>query len=151
MNVIVGKKIGLAALILAPLLTTACALTRAAEDEAISPLAPTIQELVDANRRYPRWEDFPATPVGVPTSQAISTQVASLQGESTALAQQTAAIDWTLEDPGGFAQAVRSRVEASRPSASTVQTQADVEAFAQRLRARAVAPPPIDRFSRPPG
>lgn len=151
MNVIVGKKIGLAAMILVPLLTTACASTPAAKDEAVSPLAPAIQELVDANRRYPRWEDFPATPVDVPTSQAVSTQVASLQGESTALAQQTAAIDWTLEDPGGFAQSVRSRVEASRPSASTVQTQADVEAFAQRLRERAVAPPPIDRFSRPPG
>ena len=151
MNVIVGKKIGLAAMILAPLLTAACASAPLAKEEAVSPLAPAIQELVDANRRYPRWEDFPARPVDVPTSEAIAGQVAGLRGQSTALTQQTAAIDWTLEDPGGFAEAVRSRVEAARPSASTVQTQADVEAFAQRLRDRAVAPPPIDRFSRPPG
>ena len=150
MNVIVGKKIGLAATVLAPLLFSACASAPAAKDEAVSPLAPAIQELVDANRRYPRWEDFPAAPVDVPSSHAIAGQVAALQGQSTALTQQTAAIEWTLQDPGGFAQSVRSRVEASRPSATTVETQADVEAFAQRLRDRAAAPPPVDRFSRPP-
>ncbi|KQS56615.1 hypothetical protein ASG17_09505 [Brevundimonas sp. Leaf363] len=151
MNVIVGKKIGFAAMGLTALSLSACASAFAPETDARSPLAPEIQQLVDANRRYPRWEDFPKAPTDLPTSEAIASRVASLDSASAGLARERAAIPWTLEDPGGFAESVRSRVEASQPSPATARTVADVEAFAQRLRDRAVAPPPADRFRRPPG
>ena len=151
MNVIAGKKIGLAAMGLMSLSLSACASSFAPETDARSPIAPEIQQLVDANRRYPRWEDFPKAPTDLPTGQAVAAQVASLDTASAGLARERAAIPWTLDDPGGFAQSVRSRVEASQPSPATAQTEADVEAFAQRLRDRAVAPPPADRFRRPPG
>ena len=153
MNVSRAKKIAIAALAAAaaPVGLGGCASAFAPRTDDQSSLAPAIEQMVAANRRYPRWEDFPAAPTDLPSNEAVASRVASLQTASTALARDTAAIAWTLDDPAGFAQSVRSRIESSRPSSSTIQTEADVEAFAQRLRDRAAAPPPVDRFRRPPG
>ena len=123
----------------------ACGSRFAAETEATSLLSGRIQGLVDANREYPRWADFPAMPTDVPQPEAIAAQVAGLDRTGQALDQSVAAIDWTLtEDPNAWAAGVRSRVEGARMSVGTARTAAEIEAFAQSLRERSEPPPPID-------
>ena len=106
---------------------------------------PDVEALVAANRTYPRWADFPAAPVDLPTSQALAARVDDLQGSSLRLAGETSSIDWTLDDPETLAAETRRAVGAVPTSPDAVRTEAEVEAFARRLRERAKAPPPIDR------
>jgi hypothetical protein len=150
MNVIAGKKIGRLVLGLALLPLGACASAFAPKTESQSALAPEIEQLVAANRRYPRWADFPKTPRDLPSPETVRADVDGLSARSSALSAETARIAWTLDDAEAFAQDVTRRVESQRPAAPTLQTEADIEAFGQRLRDRAAAPPPIDRFRRPP-
>ena len=122
-----------------------CIGASASKTEAISPLAPRIQELVDANRRYPRWEDFPAAPTDLPPVTQVASNVQRLQGDSATLTSEIARIDWTLGDAEALAAETRAAVNAVPVSPDAVRTQADIEAFAQSLRDRAKAPPPLDR------
>lgn len=115
-----------------------------ATDEA-SPLAPRVQQLVDANRRYPRWEDFPAAPAGLPEPVQIAAQVNTLRATQGALAAEIAANPQIIEDPAAFEAEARARAESAPPSPDSIRTLADIEEFARRQRARAAAPPPIDR------
>ncbi|MFA4899846.1 MAG: hypothetical protein WC563_10000 [Brevundimonas sp.] len=132
-----------AAAIATPL--SGCIGASASKTEAVSPLAPRIQELVDANRRYPRWEDFPAAPTDLPPVTQVASNVQRLQGDSATLTSEIARIDWTLGDAEALAAETRAAVNAVPVSPDAVRTQADVEAFAQSLRDRAKAPPPLDR------
>lgn len=109
-----------------------------------APLDADARALADAHRRYPRWADFPARSADVP-AVAIAAEVRGLGLAAERLAADTARIDWTLSDPLGFAASARSRVTLSAASALGARTPAEVEAFAAGLRARAAAPPPIDR------
>ena len=122
-----------------------CIGASASKTEAVSPLAPRIQELVDANRRYPRWEDFPAAPTDLPPVTQVASNVQRLQGDSATLTSEIARIDWTLGDAEALAAETRAAVNAVPVSPDAVRTQADIEAFAQNLRDRAKAPPPLDR------
>ena len=123
----------------------ACGSRFAAETEPTSPLSGRIQGLVDANREYPRWADFPAMPTDVPQPEAVAAQVAGLDRTGEALDQSVAAIDWTLTgDPNAWASGVRSRVEGARMSVGTARTAAEIDAFARSLRERSEPPPPID-------
>ncbi|WP_307511298.1 hypothetical protein [Brevundimonas vesicularis] len=132
-----------AAAIATPL--SGCVGASASKTEAVSPLAPRIQELVDANRRYPRWEDFPAAPTDLPPVTQVAPNVQRLQGDSATLTSEIARIDWTLGDAEALAAETRAAVNAVPVSPDAVRTQADIEAFAQSLRDRAKAPPPLDR------
>ncbi|WP_295165468.1 hypothetical protein [uncultured Brevundimonas sp.] len=132
-----------AAAIATPL--SGCVGASASKTEAVSPLAPRIQELVDANRRYPRWEDFPAAPTDLPPVTQVASNVQRLQGDSATLTSEIARIDWTLGDAEALAAETRAAVNAVPVSPDVVRTQADIEAFAQSLRDRAKAPPPLDR------
>ena len=132
-----------AAAIATPL--SGCVGASASKTEAVSPLAPRIQELVDANRRYPRWEDFPAAPTDLPPVTQVASNVQRLQGDSATLTSEIARIDWTLGDAEALAAETRAAVNAVPVSPDAVRTQADIEAFAQSLRDRAKAPPPLDR------
>ncbi|WP_218119304.1 hypothetical protein [Brevundimonas sp. 374] len=132
-----------AAAIATPL--SGCIGASASKTEAVSPLAPRIQELVDANRRYPRWEDFPAAPTDLPPVTQVASNVQRLQGDSATLTSEIARIDWTLGDAEALAAETRAAVNAVPVSPDAVRTQADIEAFAQSLRDRAKAPPPLDR------
>nr|UIP35171.1 hypothetical protein [Brevundimonas sp.] len=145
MNASHSKKMILiaAAAIATPL--SGCIGASASKTEAVSPLAPRIQELVDANRRYPRWEDFPAAPTGLPPVTQVASNVQRLQGDSATLTSEIARIDWTLGDAEALAAETRAAVNAVPVSPDAVRTQADIEAFAQSLRDRAKAPPPLDR------
>ncbi|WP_295218992.1 hypothetical protein [uncultured Brevundimonas sp.] len=126
-------------------LLSGCVGASASRTEAVSPLAPRIQELVDANRRYPRWEDFPAAPTDLPPVTQVASNVQRLQGDSATLTSEIARIDWTLGDAEALAAETRAAVNAVPVSPDAVRTQADIEAFAQSLRDRAKAPPPLDR------
>lgn len=145
MNASHSKKMILiaAAAIATPL--SGCVGASASRTEAVSPLAPRIQELVDANRRYPRWEDFPAAPTDLPPVTQVASNVQRLQGDSATLTSEIARIDWTLGDAEALAAETRAAVNAVPVSPDAARTQADIEAFAQSLRDKAKAPPPLDR------
>ncbi len=111
-----------------------------------SPLAPRIQKLVDENRQYPRWADFPRTSTPLPAPAEIAAEVGRLESRSTALTAEMARIDWTLDsDPAAFVESINRRIDASQMSPQTLRTAEEVEAYAEELRRRAKAPPPIDR------
>ena len=111
-----------------------------------SPLAPRIQKLVDENRQYPRWADFPRTSTPLPAPAEIAAEVGRLESRNTALTAEMARIDWTLDsDPAAFVESITRRIDASQMSPQTLRTAQEVEAYAEELRQRAKAPPPIDR------
>lgn len=117
--------------------------------DAASPVAPRVQALVDANRTYPRWADFPRSTDPLPTPVEVAAQVGNLRGASDTLAGEAARIEWTLTDPVAFSAEVNSRIDAQQVSPVTAETQAEVEEFARRTRQRGTAPPPVDRGPAP--
>lgn len=117
--------------------------------DAASPLAPRVQTLVDANRTYPRWADFPRSAEPLPQPVEVAARVGELQSANEALATEVAGIAWTETDPESFSAEVNSRIDAQAMAPVTAETQAEVAAFAERTRQRGTAPPPIDR-SQPP-
>jgi hypothetical protein len=122
-----------------------CAGAFRAETDAQSPVAPRVQQLVDANRGYPRWQDFPAAPTDLPAPADLAQRATALDATGTQAAQAAARIEWTLGDAGQFERDVASRIEAQQIAPVTALTGAAIDAYAQSLRDRAKAPPPIDR------
>ena len=146
MNVFLSKKTILLAMtgLLSPV--GGCVGSFDPQTDATSPLAPRIQQLVDANRDYPRWADFPAAPTDVPQPAQVAANVSTLNADSGALAGQVAQIDWTMDsDPTAFIESIRQRFDPAKMAPIGAQTPEEVEAFAEALRRRAAAPPPIDR------
>jgi len=122
-----------------------CATPDPVADNAVAPLSPRIVALVDENRRYPEWRNFPRQGTPPPTAHEVSVEVAALDAASATTGTDVAAIGWTLDDPEAFASRIADDI-ASRPLApATVQTRAEIEAFARDLRDRGRAPPPIPR------
>lgn len=119
------------------------------ETDTASPIAPRVQALVDANRAYPRWEDFPRSSEPLPEPVEVAARVGALRGAGTDLASEAARIDWQLGDPAAFADEVNSRIDAQAIAPVTAETQAEVEEFARRTRQRGTAPPPVDRGPAP--
>ncbi len=146
MNVFLSKKTILPAMTGLLLATGGCVGSFDPKTDATSPVAPRVQELVDANRTYPRWVDFPATPTDLPQPAQVATNVQALNADSGALASLVASIDWTLDsDPAAFIESISRRFDPARMGPIGAQTPEEVEALAERLRRRAAAPPPIDR------
>ena len=114
-----------------------------------SPVAPRVQALVDANRTYPQWADFPTSSVALPEPVEVASRVGALRGAGGDLAAEAARIDWQLGDATAFAAEINARVDAQAVSPATAETQAEVEAFAARTRQRGTAPPPVDRGPAP--
>ena len=122
-----------------------CATPDPVASDAVTPLSPRIVAVIDDNRRYPEWRNFPRQGAVPPAAADVGARVASLDAASSATTDQVAAITWTLDDPEGFARQIAEDI-ASRPVAMiTQQTREEVEAFAQGLRDRGRAPPPIPR------
>lgn len=115
------------------------------ETDATSPVAPRVQALVDANRHYPRWEDFPPAPEGLPAPTELAAKVGTLTTAGGALAEDASRIEWTLGDPAAFEAEVAARVNATGVAPATSQTVDDIDAFAARLRERGKAPPAVPR------
>jgi hypothetical protein len=126
-----------------------CAGSFEAETDAASPIAPRIQALVDANREYPRWENFPQATTDAPGPVEVAARVQGLTGAGASLQTDAERIEWTLGDPTALANEITSRVDAQQIAPVTAETQAEVEAFAEQARRRAEAPPPIDRTPAP--
>ena len=146
MNVFLSKKTILPAMTGLLLLTGGCVGSFDPQTDATSPLAPRIQELVDTHRAYPRWADFPAAPTDLPPPPQVAAAVGTLNADSGALATQVAGIDWTLDsDPAAFVESINRRFDPARMAPIGAQTPDEVEVFAESLRRRAAAPPPIDR------
>lgn len=125
-----------------------CADRFAPPTDAASPLAPRVQALVDANRRYPSWTNFPASPTDLPDPAQVAANVNHLDSQAGALGGEVARIAWTLPDAETLAAETRAVVSDIPVSPDAARTSAEIEALAQDLRDRAKAPPPIDR--RPP-
>ena len=148
MNARVSKKMDRPVLVLAALAggfgLTGCVGAFDPEVDAASPVAPRVVALVEANRTYPRWEDFPkATPVPEPVQ--VAARVNTLRATGGALAGEVERLEWTLGDAEAFQREVAARIAATPVSPEAVQTTEDIEARAAALRARATPPPPIDR------
>lgn len=125
---------------------TACVGAFNPQTDPTSPVAPRVQALVDANREYPRWADFPKSLEPEPDPAVIAAEVNTLRVTSGALAGEVSRIEWTLnEDPAAFAEGVRARVDAVQVAPVTQNTAAEIEEFARRVRERGRAPPPIPR------
>ena len=122
-----------------------CAGAFVAETDAGSPLAPRIQQIVDAHRTYPRWTDFPATPQDAPQPMQLAAQVNTLRISGAALDGEAARLEWTLSDPEAFAAGVMGRIDTTPVSPESARTLEEIEAFAERLRQRSTAPPPVPR------
>ena len=125
---------------------TACASAFDPATDASSPIAPRVQALVDANREYPRWEDFPKVTEPLPAPVAIAAQVNTLRVTGGGLAGEVSRIDWQeTGDPAALAAEVQARVNAVPVAPVTAETQAEMDAFIARTRERGRAPPPVDR------
>lgn len=112
-------------------------------------VAPRVEALVNANRTYPRWVDFPAASERLPEPVEVADRVGGLRGRSDSLAAETARIEWTTQDPVAFTAEVNRRLDAEAMAPITAGTGADVEAFAEQTRQRGAAPPPVDRAQPP--
>ena len=125
---------------------TACAGSFDPVTDASSPIAPRVQALVEANRAYPSWADFPKALEPLPELVAIAAQVNTLRVTGGALAGEVSRIDWQVtDDPAAFAAAVQARVDSVQVSPVTQETQAEIDDFVRRTRERGRAPPPIER------
>ena len=125
---------------------TACVGSFDPATDATSPIAPRVQALVDANREYPRWADFPRSVEPLPEPVAIASQVNTLRVTGGALAGEVSRIDWqTTGDPAEFAAGVQARVDSVEVAPVTAETLAEIEDFVRRTRERGRAPPPVDR------
>lgn len=143
------KIIGLALAAIFAAGASGCAGSFDPSTDATSPIAPRVQALVDANRTYPRWADFPKTSTDTPQPIEVAARVNTLRASGGALAGEASRIDWTLGDPVAFANEVNARVDAQQIAPVSAETQAEIEAFAAALRRRGTAPPPIDRTPAP--
>ena len=114
--------------------------------DARSPVAPRVQALVDANREYPGWTDFPRSTEPLPEPVAIAAQVNTLRVTGGALAGEVSRIDWQItDDPEVFAAGVQARIDSVPVAPVTAETLAEIEDFVRRTRERGRAPPPVDR------
>lgn len=146
MNALIQKIGSVVFLAVCASVLTACASSFNPRTDETSPVAARVRALVDANREYPRWADFPKSTAPAPTPTAIAAEVNTLRVTRGALAGEVARIDWTLtDDPAAFAEALRARVAATRVAPATQQTQAEIDEYLRRARERGRAPPPVTR------
>ena len=146
MNAPIRKFAAVLSVVVATTALTACVGAFDPETDPTSPVAPRVQALVDANREYPRWADFPKSPEPEPAPALIAARVATLETTGGELAQAAARIEWlSTGDATAFAESVRERVAAVQVAPVTEQTAAEIEEFVRRTRERGRAPPPVDR------
>ena len=137
--------ITLLACVSAALILSGCVAVFDPETDASSPVAPRVQALVDSNRVYPQWENFPPSLQNLPQPVELAARVNTLRATSGALAGEVARLEWTPIDPVAFQRDVDGRIDASRMAPINARTPAEIEAYAAALRARGKAPPPIPR------
>ena len=90
MNAPIRKFAAVLSVVVATTALTACVGAFDPETDPTSPVAPRVQALVDANREYPRWADFPKSPEPEPAPALIAARVATLETTGGELAQAVA-------------------------------------------------------------
>lgn len=146
MNAPIRKFAALAGAISAGAALSGCIGSFNPETDPTSPLAPRVQALVDANREYPRWADFPRSAEPPPAPTEIAARVGTLEATNAELAGAVSRLEWdTPADAEALAAETRARVNAVPVAPATQETQAEIEEFARRTRERGRAPPPVDR------
>lgn len=138
MNVPLPKKMCLCVLAAAGL--SGCAGAFDPATDPASTIGPRVQALVEANRTYPAWRDFPAQPAGLPAANDVARSVNVLRVTGSALDGEVGRLEWSLRDPAAFEREMATRAASAQPGPASLQSQAEIEAFAQRLRDRARAP-----------
>jgi len=144
MNASAVKKTGLLVAGAALLAVGGCRTALDVAESADPAESARIAEIVNANRVYPEWEDFPKRGIDGPTVDQVRTEVAGLRADAAALQGQVAAMP-AIDDVAGLETDVRARVEAVPISPDTQRTREQLDAFARDLRERARAPAPIPR------
>ena len=142
MNASFTKKMIVLAAVMPGLALTACA--GSVSDGSEAGLEPRIAALVAENRGYPSFADFPAT-TAAPEPVEVAARVNTLRVSGAGLEGEATRIAWTLSDSEAFARDIAARVAATPIAPETRATQADIDAFAQQLRDRGRAPPPVPR------
>lgn len=134
----------LAPVLAGPVLLTLAACAGAFEaDGGGAPLQGRVQTLVEDNRRFPAWADFPRASAETPGVEAIAARVEALTSSNRALSGQVGRLVWTLDDPVVFEAQARQRLAAVPPSPEAARTLEQLEAWAEAQRRRAAPPPPI--------
>lgn len=144
MNVRAWKKTGLLIVGAALVVPGGCKTALDTAESADPAETVRIAEIVNANRVYPRWEDFPRRGTDGLTLDQVRSEVAALRADGAALQARIAAMP-AVDDATGFESDVRARVEAVPVSPDTQRTREQIDDFARGLRERARAPAPIPR------
>lgn len=145
MNALIRKNAALCVVLTGAGLLSACGAAFSPRGDISSPVLPQAQALVEANREYPRWEDFPKGEAA-PEPVQLAVEVNTLRVSAGALAGEAARIDWqTTGDAAAFADQVRERVAATPVAPATAETLAEIEANLRAARERGRAPPPVAR------
>ncbi|HEY1749789.1 MAG TPA: hypothetical protein VGG29_00890 [Caulobacteraceae bacterium] len=92
-----------------------------------------------ARAAYPSFASIPPLPKDVRPLKAWRQAVTTTEAEGARLQRQAAAEPWTLRDTDAWADTERG--QAAAPRQITQPSQADSEAFAAAMRARATPPP----------
>ena len=102
-----------------------------------------VQLPIQANRSYPRWDEFPRATTGVPEPAAIAGEVEILRAADRQLQSELVEIEWTLGDTEAFETEVIARLRDMPVLSAPLLSVPEIEAIAERLRQRAKAPPPV--------
>jgi hypothetical protein len=120
----------------------AVAVHAAASTPAVTP-SPVTTEAIREARKPAAWPSFasvPPAPTDVRSLRAWRSSVLTTRAEGTELAREAAAEPWTLHDSAAWADEERDAT-VPPPQITTASSEADTEAYAAALRARATPPP----------
>jgi hypothetical protein len=92
---------------------------------------------------------FPGRPIPFLRRPRWPQQVNTLRATGGALTNEVSTLQWQNGDPAALERDVAARVSATPVSPDAARTAAELDAYAQSLRDRAKAPPPIGRTPAP--
>jgi hypothetical protein len=116
-------------------------LSRQAQIDPSSPVAPDVAKLSRANTDYPAFNEIPAKPTDVRPPQMYGQDADAVLAARDQVVAATADNTWTLSNTEGFAASAQRAAGANIAPPSATET----EAFANSLRQRATPPPPPKR------
>lgn len=133
------------------LISAALALTPAAQAQTSSPSSsavtsdPSVPLLTPDTlvASMPRWSEFPVPPKTVTPLSEFAARVAALNKTGAQLSHDEAQIQWPTITPEALRSDIMARLNPAKMAPiDKPMSQADIEAYAARLRAKA-APPPV--------
>lgn len=101
------------------------------------------QSIVDANRQYPTFREFPQATGPFDPARDVAMPVAALNSGRQALGESIAALSWDAADAAALAGIVRARLRAAGAPPEPVVSQEALQESLARARQRGAAPPPV--------